>query len=233
MCKMFRSQSWLITLSLYLFINPYSALPSTCAKCTHLNPQQQVMFTTTPVNTFDISVYTCNQIKYLTAYGGQGDLSCSDTSNSITFQMSNGGAMRVLFGGGPAVVSGICCDSSNRQRVCNAPDKQADIDQLCRNLGYSSGTMTAITSNNCPEAHFENPIWTSDFISGSGSITHFTCTGCVTPDPPSECAACSLTCAKCSDLNQQQQVMFTTTPVNTFDISVYTCNQIKYLTAYG
>eukprot|EP01084_Bolivina_argentea_P166449 288954_1 len=88
----------MVTFSLYLLVKPYFALPFTCAKCSNLDQQTQIVFTTTPVNTFDISQYTCGQIKYLTAFGGQGDLSCSDTSNSITFQMSNSGAMRLLFG---------------------------------------------------------------------------------------------------------------------------------------
>eukprot|EP01084_Bolivina_argentea_P166450 288956_1 len=134
--------------------------------------------------------------------------------------------------GGPAVVSGSCCDQSNPRNVCNAPDKQSDINELCKNLGYTSGTMTATTANSCPEAHFANEAWTSDFTNSGGSITHFTCTGCTQPAPPQTCS-CVSTCAKCSNLDQQTQIIFTTTPVNTFDISAYTCGQIKYLTAFG
>ena len=120
-----------------------------CAKCNDLDPQtNQVVFTTIPVNTFDISGYTCGQIKLLTTFGGQGNLHCTDEPNSITFEVlkdPNDGwpanythAMRVLFGGGPPVISGDCCNSTNPYNVCNAPDQEPDLIELCKNLGYSN-----------------------------------------------------------------------------------------------
>ena len=72
----------------------------------------------------------------MTSFGTQGQLKCTDSVDTIEFDMQSPHAMRVKFGGGPPEYSSKCCSASNPRRVCNAPDKQTDIDELCRNLGY-------------------------------------------------------------------------------------------------
>eukprot|EP01083_Nonionella_stella_P250264 864509_1 len=104
-------------------------------QCDDLNPQTQIVWGTSTVTTYDISSYTLGQIKYITS--GTGDtLPCANPdATSIGFSSTSG--IRVLFGGGP-VGEDKCCDSSNPRGICNLPNKQNDLNELCRNLGYSS-----------------------------------------------------------------------------------------------
>ena len=110
-----------------------------CTKCNDLNPQINQIWSSIPVNTYNISAYTCNQIQLLTTFGGSGSLECNDNTDSIEFEvLPNNYTMRTLFGNGDPELSNECCDISNPYRVCNAPDKQSDIDALCKNLGYAN-----------------------------------------------------------------------------------------------
>mmetsp|Transcript_101066 Transcript_101066/g.123756 ORF Transcript_101066/g.123756 Transcript_101066/m.123756 type:complete len:504 (-) Transcript_101066:25-1536(-) len=181
---------WFIICILIYIITP--AISQSCAKCNDLDPKTgQTVFTTTTVNTFDISQYTCGQIKLLTSFGGQGLLTCNDDADYIEFVITpNSWAIRVLLGGGTAQVSGSCCSASSPYRVCNAPDTQASVDELCRNLGYTTAQLTRSSTNTCPEVLFNTvtQTWTSDFVSSSGSLQYLRCSGCTKPNPPNKCS---------------------------------------------
>eukprot|EP01084_Bolivina_argentea_P135868 239335_1 len=158
--------------------------PSTCAQCDDLNPQTQIVWGTSTVTTYDISSYTLGQIKYITSDTGD-TLPCTNP-HGTTIRFGGGqstSGIRVLFGGGP-VGEDKCCDSSNPRGICNLPNKQNDINELCRNLGYSSSFTTQMPGTDCPAASFSNEKWTSDFVQSNFITKVFICAGCGVPDPP-------------------------------------------------
>lgn len=85
------------------------------------------------------------------------------------------------------LAEGGCCNSEVPLfGVCNAPDANNNgvpidaAEALCFALGYETGSLTWVDSNDCPEANALKPNgsdWSSDFVFSSGFGQTYTCTG--------------------------------------------------------
>lgn len=108
-----------------------------------------------------------------------GSVFCTDSSRpgeSITFGTNSNEVMRACHGVDfvSSCVSAGCCTIAGG--LCNAPDTSESATELCRALGYSTGSVLMKSDNACPETHWDGHSWTSDFIRSNGAGSSYMCT---------------------------------------------------------
>eukprot|EP00425_Heterocapsa_triquetra_P022560 CAMPEP_0195155006 /NCGR_PEP_ID=MMETSP0448-20130528/183938_1 /TAXON_ID=66468 /ORGANISM="Heterocapsa triquestra, Strain CCMP 448" /LENGTH=1096 /DNA_ID=CAMNT_0040193787 /DNA_START=67 /DNA_END=3355 /DNA_ORIENTATION=+ len=127
----------------------------------------------------DVSKYTGGRMKWIGCMGdgcSANTFYCNDQSDGITF--GSQGTLRGLLGNTVPNRHYGCCSRRHPSSVCNAMDKTKDITALCRNLGYTRGTiLESRKSNWCPEVEFSKGKWGSDFVNSHGYGHKFRCQG--------------------------------------------------------
>merc|ERR1719270_2413893 len=87
---------------------------------------------------------------------------------------------------------GGCCCASRPNNICNSPHTATDAAQLCRDLGYRSGTVFTGNGNRCPEVSYGSDRWSSDFVQSPHYGKWFRCSRPLGPAPKQQ--------AKCAQL---------------------------------
>jgi len=114
---------------------------------------------------------------------------CTDSSTSLSFGTSSTKALRAALVSSGSAFGCCSCGASNTNCIFNAPDDPYSATALCNQLGYDSGSVSRIDSNICPEVHWNNSAWTSDWINTSGGGKSFTCSGVPTISPTEEASS--------------------------------------------
>merc|ERR550517_232102 len=112
---------------------------------------------------------------------------CTDSSTQLTFGTTRtdaGGAMRSVIGTfWPTSYSACCSSSLTSNCVTNSPDDSYSALALCNELGWSNGSVEAISLNYCPEIHWTGSDWSSDWVHSDGFGRNYTCSNPIYPDP--------------------------------------------------
>jgi len=159
--------------------------PSPRAVCADIVTNMDVWgFTSTGV---DLRAWTGSSLHYIGCPGdgcAPSSFFCTDTATTLSFGTTSTSAMRSAVDVGnvrgddwPAPSDFTGCCSANLG-LCNSPDQPLDATALCIALGYSSGTVVAISSNSCPESHSTDATglnWSSDFASSFGFGQSYSC----------------------------------------------------------
>jgi len=136
----------------------------------------------------DFSAYTRN-LHWMGCMGNgckRDKFYCRDTPSSLEFGASGKtpGALRALLDDGLPTFHRGCCSGNNPDSVCNTPQKVADVEKLCQDLGYLGGKVIAAqkTSSTCPEVTWttqENKPgkWFSKFDTPSSFGFKYKCEG--------------------------------------------------------
>jgi len=165
--------------------------PSTKATCQSLLVDYKVWGYT--ARGIDLSKFTNQKFKWMGCVDGRSscpstEFYCQENGNTLEWGHKPGTkAMRAVLGneiishsyndkvaccgwnGGPSDADGHC--------LLNSPDKPADVQALCTALGFTSGKVEKITTNSCPEAHWDGATWTQDFVMSTGHGKVYKCTG--------------------------------------------------------
>lgn len=131
----------------------------------------------------NVSKYTRNTLQWIGVYHSS-DFYCRDQPGGIEFG-SRYQTVRAMLGNRVQTASHKgCCSASRPTDVCNAMDKNAEVDKLCKQMGFNSGTLVLRDHNSCPEIHYGASGWTSDFVRSSGAGRQFRCSGTGGGVPP-------------------------------------------------
>ena len=132
------------------------------------------------VDGIDVSQYTNDELQWigcLTAF--DCDFHCKDLSNTmIEFGSDGTNPPRALLGPGPipsSLVGAGCAKNSAPRDIMNIPQRIGDVIQLCRQLGYSSGSAVTASTNRCPKVSWNGQKWTSDLQANTLYATQIRC----------------------------------------------------------
>jgi len=146
----------------------------------------------------DFAQYSNRGLKWVGCCGdgcGPSDFICEDQADGLTFR-STGGVMRASHKAlsNTQVWSNLlhntysgCC--SNDGGLCNSPNTGASATQMCKALGYQSGTVQHVNTNTCPETTYDGSTWASDFVNSNGYGNNYQCVGKAAGDVAVTCDA--------------------------------------------
>ena len=112
------------------------------------------------------------------------DFYCSTRSNGIRFgsSTSNTGTVRAMMGNynsSSQFYQGYapCASASYPNSIHNSPDDSASATQICKQLGYRTGTVYRVSYNACPEPNWSTSTgkWQTDYIGSLGYGKYYTC----------------------------------------------------------
>jgi len=170
---------------------PAPPAPSTKATCQSLLVDYKVWGYT--ARGIDLGNFTNQTFKWMGCMDGRyscpsDEFYCQGNGNTLEWGHKPGTqAMRAVLGN--EIISHSydsrveCCGDSRSPSdadghcLLNSPDKPADVQALCTALGFTSGTVEKLTTNSCPEAHWDGATWTHDFAGSAGHGKVYKCTG--------------------------------------------------------
>jgi len=140
----------------------------------------------------DLSQFTNREFKWMGCLNGRSSCKadsfyCTDGPDTLEWgskDTSSYGTMRAVLGNEiiTSMEAGCCGWSAGPSEapghcLLNSPDKNADVQALCQQLGFASGTVERVSNNGCPEVHWDGISWTHDSVRSIGYGRVFRCTG--------------------------------------------------------